>query len=68
MTLKQDMKVYYETFPESLYHCDFCTRNFRTVAGLHRHITNKHGDQLAARIDSFQEWLGEQEGRNSHHE
>ncbi len=31
MTLKQDMKVYYEAFPESLKYCDFCTRSGCTL-------------------------------------
>ena len=42
MTLKQDMKVYYETFPESMYHCDFCTRKFRTLIGLRNHAVRMH--------------------------
>ena len=37
MTLKQDMKVYYETFPDALKQCDWCNRKFRTVAGLRTH-------------------------------
>ena len=42
MTLKQDMKVYYETFPDALRQCDFCTRTFRTVAGLRTHALRMH--------------------------
>lgn len=48
MTLKQDMKVYYETFPESLKHCDFCSRAFRTVAGLRTHALRMHKAAIEA--------------------
>lgn len=48
MTLKQDMKVYYETFPEALKYCDFCTRTFRTIAGLRTHALRMHKAEIAA--------------------
>ena len=48
MTLKQDMKVYYETFPESLKYCDFCSKKFRTVAGLRNHAVKMHAAEMDA--------------------
>jgi hypothetical protein len=42
MSLKQDMKVYYETFPDALKQCDFCNRKFRTLAGLRTHALRMH--------------------------
>lgn len=47
MTLKQDMKVYYETFPESLKYCDWCNKSFRTVAGLRTHALRIHPIETA---------------------
>lgn len=48
MTLKQDMKVYYETFPDALHGCDFCTRTFRTIAGLRTHALRMHKAAIEA--------------------
>lgn len=53
MTLKQDMKVYYETFPESLKRCDFCSRGFRTLAGLRNHAVRMHAVEMDAARDAF---------------
>lgn len=46
MTMKQDMKVYYETFPESLKSCDFCARKFRTLVGLRNHAVRMHAVEM----------------------
>lgn len=51
MTLKQDMKVYYETFPDALHGCDFCSRRFRTVAGLRNHALRMHSLEIDAAKD-----------------
>jgi hypothetical protein len=48
MALRDDMKVYYETFPESLYYCDFCSRSFRTLIGLRNHAVRKHAAEMDA--------------------
>lgn len=47
MTSKQDMKVYYETFPDALKECDWCNRKFRTVAGLRTHALRMHPAETA---------------------
>jgi len=46
VTLKQDMKVYYETFPESLKWCDYCNKSFRTLAGLRNHCVRMHAAEM----------------------
>lgn len=64
MTLKQDMKVYYETFPESLYHCDFCSRKFRTLRGLRNHAVAMHADEMDAARESFKVFADANEADN----
>jgi hypothetical protein len=61
MTLKQDMKVYYETFPDALHGCDFCTRTFRTVAGLRTHALRMHAE--AERADAAERAADEKEAQ-----
>lgn len=51
VTLKQDMRVYYETFPDALHGCDFCSRKFRTVAGLRTHALRMHSLEIDAARD-----------------
>ncbi len=57
MTLKQDMKVYYETFPEALKYCDFCTRTLYGCAcrkaGSRDCYVDRYGDGfVTARISA----------------
>ncbi len=77
MTLKQDMKVYDETFPESLYFCDFCTRRFRTLRGLRNHAVKMHAAEMDAAREAFKyfadrhaEWndIATDVPEDSHHE
>lgn len=53
MTLKQDMKVYYETFPDALMSCDFCSRKFRTLAGLRNHAVRMHAVEMDTAREAF---------------
>lgn len=53
MTLKQDRKVYYETFPDALHGCDFCSRTFRTVTGLRTHALRMHAIEIDAARDAL---------------
>jgi hypothetical protein len=46
MALRDDMKVYYETFPESLNWCDWCNKSFRTLAGLRNHAVRMHAAEM----------------------
>ncbi|MCB9902370.1 MAG: hypothetical protein H6826_13590 [Planctomycetes bacterium] len=64
MTLKQDMKVYYETFPESLYHCDFCSRAFRTLRGLRNHAVAMHAVEMDAAREAFRIFADAHEADN----
>ena len=54
MSMKQDMKVYYETFPDALYRCDFCTRTFRTIKGLRTHAVRMHAVEMDAAREAYQ--------------
>lgn len=46
MALRDDLKVYYEAFPESLKWCDFCNKSFRTLAGLRNHAVRMHAAEM----------------------